>query len=428
MTKTIRTALSAFACTTVLAGAASAELTGDLKIFLDTSNPAPRETMEKMIADFGELHPDLNIETTVIDREAYKTQIRNFLTANAPDVATWYAANRMGPYVDAGLFEDVSDLWEEPAIADNLESTKGAMTIDGKQWGVPYTYYQWGVYYRKDIYDDLGLAEPETFEEMKANCQALLDSGVKCFTIGTKFLWTAGGWFDYLNLRTNGFDFHMALANGEVPWTDDRVRATFANWKELIDMGAFIDDHQTYSWQEALPFMVKGDAAAYLMGNFAVAPMREAGLTDDQLDFYQFPAINPDVEMAEDAPTDTFHIPANAQNKEAAREFLRYVVSPEVQTWINNGENLGQLPVNARLRWVTTSSCSRASRCCPRTAPAAWRSSGTAMPRRRWRRSRWRGFRNSWSSPTTSTGSSTSSNGRASGSTNETMNWAGCVV
>lgn len=337
----------ALAGSTMLAGTAHAELTGDLKIFLDTSNPAPRATMEKMIGDFGALHPGLNIETTVIDREAYKTQIRNFLTADSPDVATWYAANRMTPYVSAGLFEDVSDLWAEPEIAENLASTKGAMTIDGKQWGVPYTYYQWGIYYRKDIYAELGLSEPTNFDEMKSNCQAIIDSGRACYTIGSKFLWTAGGWFDYLNMRTNGFDFHMDLAAGNVKWTDDRVRATFANWKELIDMGAFLENHQNYSWQEALPFMVKGEAAAYLMGNFAVAPLREAGLTDDQLDFYQFPAINPDVALAEDAPTDTFHIPANASNKEAAREFLRFAVSADVQTEINNGANLGQLPVNA---------------------------------------------------------------------------------
>ncbi|MFK7745133.1 MAG: ABC transporter substrate-binding protein [Roseobacter sp.] len=344
---TTKSMLMALAGSTMMAGAASAELTGELKIFLDTSNPAPRATMEKMISDFGALHPNLEISTTVIDREAYKTQIRNFLTADSPDVATWYAANRMTPYVNAGLFEDVSDLWQEPEIAENLASTKGAMTIDGKQWGVPYTYYQWGIYYRKDIYENLGLTEPTNFDEMKSNCQVLLDSGTKCYTIGSKFLWTAGGWFDYLNMRTNGFDFHMELAAGEVKWTDDRVRATFANWRELIDMGAFVDNHQNYSWQEALPFMVNGDAAAYLMGNFAVAPLREAGLTDDQLDFYQFPAINPDVELAEDAPTDTFHIPANAANKEAAREFLRYAVSADVQTEINNGANLGQLPVNA---------------------------------------------------------------------------------
>ena len=93
--------------------------------------------------------------------------------------------------------------------------------------------------------------------------------------------------------------------------------------------------------------MVNGDAAGYLMGNFAVAPLREAGLTDEQIDFYQFPAINPDVALAEDAPTDTFHIPSGAQNKEAAREFLRYVTSADVQTAINAGSALGQLPVNA---------------------------------------------------------------------------------
>lgn len=330
-------------------GTASADgLTGDLKIFLDTSNPAPRATMEKMIGEFQEKNPDLNIETTVIDREAYKTQIRNFLTANAPDVATWYAANRMRPYVEAGLFEDVSDLWADPEINANLASTKGAMTIDGKQWGVPYTYYQWGVYYRKDIFDELGLKEPATWDEEKANCQKILDAGKKCYTIGTKFLWTAGGWFDYLNMRTNGFDFHMDLLTGKASWQSDEVRNTFANWRELIDMGAFIDNHQTYSWQEALPFMVQGDAAAYLMGNFAVAPLRDAGLTDDQLDFYQFVEITPGVEKAEDAPTDTFHIPANAQNKDNARAFLKYAVSADVQTWINDGKNLGQLPVNAK--------------------------------------------------------------------------------
>lgn len=339
---------AALAAATILSAPASAGLSGDLVIFLDTSNPAPRATMEAMIARFQALHPDLQIETTIIDREAYKTQIRNFLTADAPDVATWYAANRMRPYVSAGLFEDVSDLWQEPEIAQNLASTKGAMTIDGKQWGVPYSYYQWGVYYREDIFKELGLEEPVTWEEEKANCAKIVASGRACYTIGTKFLWTAGGWFDYLNLRTNGYDFHMSLTQGEVPWTDDRVRAVFAKWRELIDMGAFIANHQTYSWQEALPFIVSGEATAYLMGNFSVAPMREAGLTDDKLDFYQFVEITPGIAKAEDAPTDTFHIPANAKNKEAAREFLRYVVSAENQTIINNGQNLGQLPINAQ--------------------------------------------------------------------------------
>ena len=85
---TIKSTLAALVASTVLAMPVSAELSGNLKIFLDTSNPAPRATMEQMIGRFQEKHPDMNIETTVIDREAYKTQIRNFLTANSPDIAT----------------------------------------------------------------------------------------------------------------------------------------------------------------------------------------------------------------------------------------------------------------------------------------------------------------------------------------------------
>lgn len=345
MTKTLRGALAALVCSTFIAGPAAAELTGTLKISSDMSNPAPRAVMEGMVERFGAMHPDLNIELTITDREAWKTQIRNVLSANPPDVANWYAANRMRPYVDAGLFMDISDLWAEPEMAA-LASTKGAMTLDGKQWGVPYTYYQWGVYYRKDIYEELGLNEPANFDEMKSNCQAILDSGRKCYTIGTKFLWTAGGWFDYLNMRTNGYQYHADLMAGKHKWDSDEVRATFANWRELLDMGAFVDNHTSYSWQESLPFITNGDAAAILKGNFAVAPLREAGLDDSKLDFYQFPMIN-DVAMAEDAPTDTFHIPAGAENPEAAKEFLRFVVSADNQTLINNGANLGQLPVNA---------------------------------------------------------------------------------
>ena len=173
----------------------------------------------------------------------------------------------------------------------------------------------------------------------------LSENGVTPITIGTKYLWTAAGVFDYLNLRTNGYDFHMALTRGEIEWTDDRVRATMNNWMELVEAGFFLENHAAYSWQEALAPMVQGEAAMYVMGNFAVAPLREAGLSDDQLDFFQFPEITPGIPVAEEAPTDTIHIPANAPNKEDAKRFLAFVARADVQTKINN--TLGQLPINS---------------------------------------------------------------------------------
>jgi len=338
----IKTTLAAaIAATTMLSAAAFA---GTLVINTDTSDPAPKAAFDALIKGFEAENPDIKVTWNLFDHEGYKTSIRNFLTADAPDLANWYAGNRMLPYVKAGLFEPVDDVWKDNGLNDSLASAAGSMTIDGHKWGVPYTYYQWGVYYRQDIFKKLGIEAPKTFDGLIAACDTLNANGITPITIGTKYLWTAAGVFDYLDLRTNGYKFHMALTQGKVAWTDDRVRATMANWQTMLDHKCFIANHAAYSWQEALPPMVQGKAAMYVMGNFAVAPLREAGLTDDQLGFFQFPVINPDVAMAEDAPTDTIHIPANAKNKVDAKKFLAYLARADVQSKMN--DTLGQLPIN----------------------------------------------------------------------------------
>lgn len=323
---------------------ASTAFAGEITLNSDQTDPAPKAAMEQLIADFQAAHPDITVKWNNFDHEGYKSAIRNFLTADAPDVAAWYAGNRMAPFVEAGLFEDVSDVWETNGLNEQLASAASAMTIDGKKWGIPYTYYQWGIYYRKDIFADLGIEPPKTWDELLAASATLQEAGITPFAIGTKALWPTGGWFDYLNLRVNGYEFHQDLTSGKIPFTDDRVRAVFEKWGELVNNGYFLENHAAIDWQDALPQLIQGNAAMYLIGNFAVAPLKDGGLTEDQLGFMQFPEITPGIPMAEDAPTDTFHIPSGAKNKEDARVFLAFLASPEAQTAIN--EALGQLPVN----------------------------------------------------------------------------------
>ncbi len=317
---------------------------GELVINYDGSDPAPKKAFEMVIKEFEKANPDVKVKWNLFDHEGYKTSIRNFLSAKAPDVAAWYAGNRMAPFVKAGLFEDVSDIWESAGYNKTLAATAPSMTIDNKKWGVPYTYYQWGVYYRKDIFEKLGIAVPTTWNEFLAASAKLKKNGVTPITIGTKYLWTAAGVFDYLNLRVNGYQFHNDLTAGKVKYTDSRIQVVFDRWDELVKPGYFIENHVTYSWQEALAPMVQGKAAMYVMGNFAVAPLKQAGLNDSTLGFFQFPEITPGLPKAEEAPTDTFHIPAKAKNKADARRFLAFLAQPEIQTKWN--KILGQLPVN----------------------------------------------------------------------------------
>ncbi len=320
--------------------AATSADAGTLVINANTSDPAPKAAFEQIVADFQAANPDVTVEFNVFDHESYKTVIRNWLTSEAPDVVYWFAGERMKTFVDRGLLEDVSDVWADNGLADAMSSSLSAMTVDGKQYGVPYSYYQWGVYYRTDLFEANGVTVPETFDELVAACETLRGAGIAPVTIGTKFLWTAAGWFDYLNLRTNGLDFHLELAAGEVPYTDERVQNTFDHWERLIDAGCFIDDHAAYSWQEAQPFLYQGEAAMYLIGNFITPQFPED--VEANMGFFQFPVIDPNVPMYEDAPIDTLHIPARASNKEDARRFLAFVAQPEVQRELNIAIN--QLP------------------------------------------------------------------------------------
>jgi len=333
---------AALALTVAMLAATSAQAQQRVLRYYADFDPAPLAAFEAAIADFEAANPDIDVQLQNFDHEGYKTAIRNFLTADAPDLANWYAGNRMAPFVKAGQFMDVSDVWDEHGLHESLASAAASMTIDGKQWGVPYTYYQWGIYYNKTVYDQVGATVPATWDEFVANCEKFAAAGIDCITTGTKALWPGAGIFDYLNLRTNGYEHHMKLTGGEIPWTDDTVRATFAEWAKVQPY--ITKNHAAIDWQDAAALLVQGKAANYVMGNFAVAVFKEGGMTDETLGFMPFPTINPDVPRAEEAPTDTVHIPSGAKNVEDAKKFLAFLAQADVQTKLN--EALGQLPIN----------------------------------------------------------------------------------
>lgn len=305
-------------------------------------DPIPLAAMEALIADFEAANPDIDVQLTNFDHEGYKTAIRNFLTADSPDLANWYAGNRMAPFVTSGQFMDVTDVWEANGLNEALGSAAASMTIDGKKWGVPYTYYQWGIYFNRDAYKAAGVEEPKSWDEFVSNCEKFKAAGIDCVTTGSKALWPVAGIFDYLSLRTNGYEWHMDLTAGKVEWTDQKVRDVFAQWAKIQPYTTA--NHAAIDWQDAAALLVQGKAANYVMGNFAVGVFKEGGMTNDNLGFMVFPEITPGLPRAEEAPTDTIHIPAGAKNVEDAKTFLAFVASADAQTKWNTA--VGQLPTN----------------------------------------------------------------------------------
>lgn len=297
-----------------------------------SSDPEPRKFTEAVVADWNEQNPDLPVDMSIIAHEDFKQALRAYLTADpAPDVLEWFAGNRARFFIDKGLILDVSSMWQENKFEEAYAPGFQALaTYNDKQYFLPTSYYWWAVYYRPSLLEKAGIAKaPEKWDELLDACDKLNEAGITPITIGARFKWPAAAWFDYLNMRTNGPEFHIDLMDLKVPYTDERVKKTFEHWAELIDHKCFIEDPAAFDWQEAVDPMVQGDAAMYLMGAFIVDSYPDEAEND--LDFFRFPIIDPSVPVGEDAPTDGYFMAANAKNPEAGMKFLAYLGSQEVQ-------------------------------------------------------------------------------------------------
>ncbi len=308
------------------------------------SDPAPREAFAQLVTMFEEQFPNYDVVVNTFPHEDFKTLLRTWLPApEGPDVLTWFAGERMQYFAAQGLLEPLDDVFADGGFSALFpEAFRTVCTYGDHFYFVPQSWYWWGVWYRKSIFEELGLTPPITWAQFLDTCERLKDAGYVPITIGTKYLWTAAGWFDYLDLRVNGLDFHMDLMAGKVPYTDPRVRKVFEYWRQLVDKGYFLDNHSAYSWQEGASFLFNKEAAMYLMGQF-IMDVAPAEVKDD-IGFFRFPIIDGTVGVYEETPLDGFMMPANAKNKEGAKVFLRFIAGQESQQFF--AEYLGRLAAN----------------------------------------------------------------------------------
>jgi len=334
--------IAAILAVALLTAAASRAAT--LVVNANASDPAPRAAWQAVVDRFAREHPDVKVELNVYDHESYKKAIRNWLTGTPPDVVFWFAGERMRQLSGPGLLEDVSDLYTPQARTAFHPSSIELVTDRGRQYGVPYASYQVGLYFRRDLLEAAGIAAPRTWNDLLVACEKLAARGMEPIAIGTRDLWPAAAWFDYLDLRVNGLAFHMDLMQGRVPYTDRRVRRVFDRWRTLVERGCFSRNHASSSWQESQALLYTGKAGMMLIGNYIVPNFPPE--VRERMAFAPFPVIDPAVPRYEDAPMNTIHIPAGARNKADARTFLSFVMRADVQEALNR--RMLQIPVNTR--------------------------------------------------------------------------------
>ncbi len=295
------------------------------------SDPAPRKVFAELVDMFNKSNPNYEVVVNTFAHEDFKVLLRTWLAApEGPDVVTWFAGERMRFFAEKGLIAPVADIFGGKRFNEFFPASfESTCSYKGKVYFVPQSWYWWGVYYRKSVFEKYGIKEPKTWNEFLNVCETLKKNGIAPIAIGTKFPWTAAGWFDILNLRINGLDFHIKVTAGEVPYTDARILRVFTTWRTLVDRGYLLPNHTSYEWQEAAQFLFRGEAGMYYMGQF-IKDVAPANVKDD-LDFFRFPIIDSKVPLYEETPIDGFMMPANAKNKKGAIEFLKFLASEEIQ-------------------------------------------------------------------------------------------------
>lgn len=309
-----------------LAGPALAQ-SQTLTINTDRSGAGQKAAMTKIAADFEAKNPGVKVTINFSDVESYKTSIRNFLVTAPPDIAFWFTGARMRAFTKRNLFEDLTSFFAEQKLEEPMKPFLAAVTDGDKRFMLPTNFTTWGFYYNKDVFEKAGPTAPKTWDELMAAAAKLKASGVTPFTIGTRDLWANDLWFDYLNLRENGLDFHMALMDGKESYTDPRVKKVFDLWADPIKKGYFLDNASSYGWQEAIPLLSQGRAAMYLLGPY-VRTSLPAEL-HDRIGFFKFPEVKPGVPNFEELSVNGVAIPSGAKNKALAKQFLAFFAQPD---------------------------------------------------------------------------------------------------
>jgi multiple sugar transport system substrate-binding protein len=134
------------------------------------------------------------------------------------------------------------------------------------------------------------------------------------------------GTFDILNMRTNGYQFHIDLMAGKGSWESAEVKKVFDTWAQLLPVHQ--PDPLGRTWQEASQTLQQKKAGMYLLGTFLIDQFPQNERED--IDLFTFPVIDPAVGAdALDAPIDGFCMSAEPKNEAGAKKLLAYLASPD---------------------------------------------------------------------------------------------------
>jgi multiple sugar transport system substrate-binding protein len=311
-------------------GSAATGVSGKVTFGSNLSDAVPKKALAEVVTAFQTANPGVTVTVNTVDHTTYQNQISSYLGGTPEDVVAWFSGFRMRAFVAQSFFTPIDDVWAGPMGKLYSDAYKTACTgDDGKLYMVPFDTYTWTVYYRPSVWSAKGYAIPKTLDDFKTLAAKMKTDGLVPIGLGDKDGWPAMGHFDIINLRENGYQFHVDLMAGKQKWTDPKVVQVFTVWKSLLPF------YQTGAagrvWQDAAAGLVQKTTGMMLQPQVAETFTAAGAAELADLDFFPWPnhGTQWDAENALDAPIDGYMLtvksPSAAADATAAKAFLAYL-------------------------------------------------------------------------------------------------------
>ncbi|WP_298458007.1 ABC transporter substrate-binding protein [uncultured Cellulomonas sp.] len=262
----------------------------------------------------------------------------SFVRESPPDIGLLNYNFEVSRYVERGVLSDLSDIPAVERIRDDLQPLIDVTaTYPGRTSVIPYSLMAAAVLYNREIFDQHGVQPPTTWQEFLALCETLAAAGVTPIYSTFRDPWTiAQGPFDYsVGGMVDTAEFFSRLKEAGVDVGLDHSVSFQEEFLEPVErMQTFLqysnEDAASRGYGDGNLAFARGEAAMYLQGPWALT---EIAKSNPDLDVGAFPlpmSDDPDDREVRVNIDLALWIPEASGKKEAAREFLSFLMQPEI--------------------------------------------------------------------------------------------------
>ena len=294
--------------------------------------------IEALIEHANQSHPETPVTHRVITGN--NTELRRalqlaFLGGESPAAYQSGMAQDLKGFADADRLAAIPDVWEDVNGDDIFPGgLQRTVKVDGVPYGIPLNMaITSNVFYNKEIFDELNLTPPTTWEEFEEVANTLKEAGYQPLAHAAGRAWSLYNLYAPL-ISKIGIDGYYELASGEMPIDSPEIREAFEIYTDVF-VENYMDDWSGYNWIEAADQFVQGDIGMYMVGDWASAHFQQRGW-EPGVDYGFFPA--PGMEDAVVVQVDVLALPASESEASitAGKNFLRSSASAEAQAAFND--------------------------------------------------------------------------------------------